>query len=242
MWSCKFAECRPSHVANGMRTTCALDSANETERRTTEHQHGGGCDVAGHKHVPCDEQPRQVSQERTANEVREEHEEVRRELGPQLLFRWQATTEVETLTEQPTGHWAARAQEERVGRLLTQNLADAVTVTRQALGSNWEWETHCKLWATTQILLRTPLSSGDNETNPCKGKINAVREVADRCKYSEGGDSETLARQPQLEKVKRQLVMEDVRNQMETQTEEAAKLKKAQAAVRNTGPGRNRSC
>ena len=163
-----------------------------------------------------DEKPRQVSQEGTANEVREEHEEVRRELRPQLLFRWQATTEVETLTEQPAGpalHWAARAQEKRVGRLLT-HLADAVTVTKQALGSNWEWQTHCKLWATPQILLRTPLSSGEDETNPCKGKIDAVREVADRCKYP-GCETQVLAGtgvaegDEKTEKEIRKLVMEE---------------------------------
>ena len=130
--------------------------------------------------------------------------------------RWQATTEVETLTEQPAGpalHWAARAQEKRVGRLLT-HLADAVTVTKQALGSNWEWQTHCKLWATPQILLRTPLSSGQDETNPCKGKIDAVREVADRCKYP-GCETQVLAGtgvaegDEKTEKEIRKLVMEE---------------------------------
>ena len=190
-----------------------------------------------------DEQTLQMSQEGTVNEMREEHEEARRELvRPQQPFRWQATTEVETLTEQPgpTLQWASRTQEKRVGRLLTENLADAVTATKQAPGSNWEWQTHCKLWATPQILLRTPLSTGEDETNPSKGTINTVREIAETCKYPEGGNWETPERQAKLEKARRKLVMEDVKNQMEAQSEETAQFKKAQAAVRKTRGGNMR--
>ena len=51
---------------------------------------------------------------------------------------------------------------------------------------------------------------------------------------------EPLARQAKLEKVRRKLVMEDVKGQMEAQTEEAAQLKMARPAVGKTGSGNMR--
>ena len=58
--------------------------------------------------MELDEKTRQTSQEVTVDE----HEEARRELFcPQQPFRWQATTEVEMLTEGPTLQWASRMSE-----------------------------------------------------------------------------------------------------------------------------------
>ena len=56
----------------------------------------------------------------------------------------------------------------------------------------------------------------------------------------EGGDWEYPAREAKLEKARRKRVMEDVRNEMEAHTEEAAQLKKAEAAVRKTRSGNMR--
>ena len=43
------------------------------------------------------------------------------------------------------------------------------------------------------------MSTGEGEANPCKNKVNTVREAAERCKHLEGGDWETPARQAKLE-------------------------------------------
>ena len=105
-----------------------------------------------------------MSQEATANEIREEHEEARRELyRPQQPVRWQATTEVETLTEQPEGptlQCATRTQEK-----LTQNLADVVTATKQGFGSNW-------------LGVADPLQVVGDTADTATDKINTVRDVA----------------------------------------------------------------
>ena len=120
----------------------------------------------------------------------------------------------------------SRTQDKRVGRLLTENLADAVTATKQALESNWEQQTHCKLWATPPILLRTPLSTGEDETNPRKSKNPYGPSSCRKMQIPRGSDWETLARQAKQEKMRMKLEVEGVRNQMEAQSEEAAQLKK----------------
>ena len=83
-------------------------------------------------------------------------------------------------------------------------------------------------------------------------KTNTAREVAKKCEYPEGGDWETPAQEAKLEKTRSNRKMDDARNKMEAQTEEAsaalegasgcARDKKRKHERRDTNADRRRSC
>ena len=67
--------------------------------------------------------------------------------------------------------------------------------------------------------------------------INVTRELAERCKYPEGGDWETLASQAKKDKDRRRHRTREAATKSETQGEDFAQLRKAEAAVRKTRSG-----
>ena len=128
--------------------------------------------------IRSDEQRRQMSQEGTTTDIREEYEEVRREVfRPQQPFRWPATTEVEALTEQTSRTHAAMGSRER--RRSESGESSRRTSEMRSQPRNRHLEVMdsgrpSALWATPQTLLRTPLSTGEGEANP-SNKQNQYR-------------------------------------------------------------------
>ena len=140
-----------------------------------------------------DEQTRQMSQEATTNEIREEHEEARRELfRPQRPSRWQATAEVETLT-------AERRRSESGDSSRRTSLMRSQPRSRHLEASGSGGTT-----ASCGRNHRYCLDSHEHRRgwNNSKHKQNQHRA---------GCHLETLARQAKLEKTRRKLVMEDVK-------------------------------